>query len=207
MNLQRASPSDATVDRVTNPSLLADAHGVVLNRERVLAFSGFLKDGSREFGTWVRGRSMGNVLPNGSQVRVRIVPERDLAVGHVVAYVAEDRMVVHRLVRFTKSGDDQYLITRGDATVCCDRPVRASSVVGVVTEHCATGTWEPVRLPQGRGFAINWIASAISLGIGGLVGLSPRLADWMAIRLIRGHKLVMRLRGFVMCHVARKSPV
>jgi hypothetical protein len=201
------SLSDVRVGHVTNPSLLADSHGIVLNRERLLAFSSFLKDGSREFGSWVRGRSMGNVLPDGSQIRVRMVPERDLAIGQVVAYVTEDRMVVHRLVRFTKSRDDHYLITRGDATVCCDRPVLASSVIGVVTEHRSTGVWEPVSPSQDRGSTVGWIASAISVGIGGLVRLSPRFADRMAIRLIRGHKLVMRLRGFVMCHVACKSSI
>jgi hypothetical protein len=199
LELQRVPLSDSAsaVGHVTNPSLLADMNGVVLNRERLLALSSFLKDGTTEFGSSVRGRSMGKALPDGSRIHVRLVPQHDLRVGQVVAYVAEDRMVVHRVVWLATWHQDQYLITRGDATVVCDRPVLALSVVGVVTDRCTTDVWEPVGAPPVRGFFMNRTASAISAILGGLVQLSPHLADWTARRIIRSHKVIMWFCGFV----------
>jgi hypothetical protein len=196
------SDSASAVGQVTNSSLVADMNGVVLNRERLLALSSFLKDGTTEFGSSVRGRSMGKALPDGSHIHVRLVPQRDLRVGQVVAYVAEDRMVVHRVVRLATWHQDQYLVTRGDATVVCDRPVLALSVVGVVTDHCTIDVWEPVGAPPVRGFLVNRMASAISALLGGLVQLSPQLADWAARRMIRSHQLIMRFCGFVVRRTA-----
>ena len=196
------SDSVSAVGHVTNPSLVADLNGVVLNRERLLALSRFLQDGTTEFGSSVRGRSMGKALPDGSRIHVRLVPQRDLRVGQVVAYVAEDRMVVHRVVRLATWHQDQYLVTRGDATVVCDRPVLIMSVVGVVTDHCTLDVWEPVGAPPVRGFLVNRMASAISAILGGLVQLSPQLADWAARRMIRSHQLIMRFCGFVVRRTA-----
>jgi hypothetical protein len=196
------SDSTSAVGHVTNPSLVADMNGVVLNRERLLALSSFLKDGTTEFGSSVRGRSMGKALPDGSRIHVRLVPQRDLRVGQVVAYVAADRMVVHRVVRLATWHEDQYLVTRGDATVVCDRPVLALSVVGVVTDHCTIDVWEPVGAPPVRGFLVDRMASAISAILGALVQLSPQLADWAARYMIRSHQLIMRFCGFVVRRTA-----
>jgi hypothetical protein len=177
-------------------------NGAVLNCKRLLVLSSFLKDGSKEFEASVRGRSMGKALPDGSRIHVRFVPQRDLTIGQVVAYIAEDRMVVHRLVRFTAWHQERYFITRGDATVCCDHPVLASSVIGVLTEYCTTDVWERVGVPPVRSLLVDWTASAISALVGGLVGLNPRIADWTARRIIRGHRLTVRLRDFVIRRTA-----
>jgi hypothetical protein len=199
LELQRVPLSDSAsaVGQLTSPSLLADINGVVINRERLLALSSFLKDGTTEFASSVRGRSMGRALPDGSRIHIRFVPPSEVKIGQVVAYVAEDRMVVHRLVRLATWHQDQYLITRGDATVVCDRPVLASSVVGVVTDHCTTDIWEPVGAPCVRGFLVNRTAVAISAILFGLVQLRPRLADWTARSIIRSHKLIIKVCGFV----------
>jgi hypothetical protein len=196
------SNAASEVGHVVNPGLLTDMNGVLLNRERLLALSSFLKDGLTEFGSCVRGQSMGKALPDGSQIRVRFVPQRDLAIGQVVAYVAEDRMVAHRLVRFATWHQHEYLITRGDATVCCDRPVLASSVVGVVTDHCTTDVWSPVDAPPPRNFLVDQTAAALSAVIGALIPLSPRIADWAARHIIRSHKFIKRLCGFVVRRTA-----
>jgi hypothetical protein len=198
------SDSTSAVRHLTNSSL-TDPNGVVLSRERLLALSSFLKDGSTEFGSSVHGHSMGKALPDGSRIHVRFVPQRELTLGQVVAYIVEDRMVAHRLVQFTTWHQNPYLITRGDATVCCDLPVPVSSVLGVVTEYCKTDAWEPVGAPPVRSFLLDRTAAAVSAVVGGLVRLNPRMADWTARRIIRAHKLIMRLCGFVLRRDACRS--
>src|SRR5258708_3539460 len=126
------------------------AGGASLDRERLLAFSSLLRDGSTAIEFALQGGSMGSVLPDGSRIRVCFVPADKFIAGQIVAYVADDRMVVHRLVRFAEWRRETFVIARGDATVCCDLPVPASSVIGIVTEYCTTGAWQPVRPARAR---------------------------------------------------------
>jgi hypothetical protein len=188
-----------------SPQLPRAASGASLDRERLLAFSSLLRDGSTAFEFALQGGSMGSVLPDGSRIRVRFVPQDELVADQIVAYVAEDRMVVHRLVRFAKWHYETYVIARGDATVCCDLPVPASSVIGIVTEYCTTGPWQPVGPARARWFGFAWAASAISSVVGWLVGLHPRIAIWTARRMIRIHRLAMRLARFAKRHTGPSS--
>jgi len=173
--------------------------------ECFLALSRLLRKGSREFEFFLSGTSMGPTLPAGSWIRVRLAADGEFMVGQVLTYVAKDRVLAHRLVRSVKSGNQEYLITRGDATVCCDLPVVSSSVIGIVTEYCAAGSWQPVGPPRARWFGFAWTAWAISAAVGGLVRRNPGIAAWTARRIIRIHRLLMRLAGFATRHVARWS--
>src|SRR6266566_2356989 len=106
-------------------------------------------------------------------------------------------MVAHRLVRSVKSGSNRYLITRGDATVCCDLPVLATSVLGPVIGCCATGSWQPVGPPPERWFGFRWLALLISSLVGAILRVSPAAAVWTAKRIIGIHRTIERATGFL----------
>jgi hypothetical protein len=182
-----------------------DTHGAVFDSDRLLALSTLLRKGPTEFESPVQGGSMGSVLPDGSRIRIRFAPQASFMAGQIVTYAAKDRMVAHRLVRLAKWRQEQYLITRGDATVCCDLPVLASSGIGIVTELFASGAWQPPGPAQRRWFGFRWTARATSAVVGGLVRLHPEIAAWMARRIIRIHRLAMRLAGFARRRVVRAA--
>lgn len=178
----------------------------VVDRERLLAFSSLLRKDSREFEFVLRGRSMGLILPDGSRIRVRLVAADDqLVVGQVLTYISSDRVVAHRLVRSVKSGNQEYVITRGDATVCSDWPVPATSVLGIVTEFCGSETWQPIGPPPKRWFGFRCLAFLISSLVANILIVSPSAAVWMAKRIIRIHGMLERVLGFLKRRAALSS--
>lgn len=168
--------------------------------ERLLALASLLRKSSREIETSVRGGSMGSVLPEGSRVRIRFSSAAGFMPGQVVTYIAKDRLVVHRLVRSATSYDDNYLITRGDTTVCCDAPVLISSVIGIVTEFRNSGRWQPVGPPADRGRGSRLVAAAISGTVVTLLRLNPRFSCWVAARMVEIRWAVMRFAGSARRH-------
>ena len=169
----------------------------VFDSERLLAFGGLLGKSSREFEFLLQGKSMGPLLPDGSRIRVRLAADDQFMVGQVLTYVAKDRMVAHRLVRSVKSGTKYYLITRGDSTVCCDLPVPATAVLGLVTGFSTSGPWQPVGLPPERWFGFRWLALLISSLVGGILRVSPSAAAWTAKRIIKIRGAIERGTGFL----------
>ena len=186
-----------------NPSGVVDESA--FDRERLLAFSGLLSKSSREFEFLLQGKSMAPLLPDGSRIRVRLAADQQFTVGQVLTYVAKDRMVAHRLVRSVKSGSTHYLITRGDATVCCDLPVLATSVLGPVIGFCMTGFWQPVGPPRKRWFGFRWLALLISGLVGGILRVSPSAAVWTAKRIIGIHGKIEKATGFLKHHLVRRG--
>jgi hypothetical protein len=180
-------------------------------RERLLALSSLLRKSSREIEFYVSGGSMGSVLPEGSRIRIRISAADSFVAGQIVTYIAKDRLVVHRLVRFATSYDEHYLITRGDTTVCCDVPVRSSSVIGIVTELWNCGRWQPVASPVARGRGSRLMASAICGLVVTLVHLNPRFSCWFAARMIEIRWLVLRSGGiarrYALRHFSARAPL
>jgi hypothetical protein len=169
--------------------------GAAFDRERLLALSSLLKKSSREFESCVRGGSMGSVLPEGSQIRIRFSTPDGFAVGQIVTYIAEDRLVAHRIVQSATSFNDHYIITRGDCTVCCDAPVRTSSVIGIVTEFRNNERWQPVGPPADRGCGSRLVAAVISGIVVTLLRLNPRFSCWIAARAVDIRRVVMRFVG------------
>jgi hypothetical protein len=169
----------------------------VFDGERLLAFSGFLGMSSREFEFLLQGGSMRPILPDGSKIRVRPAADEQFMVGQVLTYVVKDRMVAHRLVRSVKSRSKEYLITRGDATVCCDWPVPATSVVGIVIGFSTRESWQSVGQPPERSFGFRWLAFLISSLIASILRVSPSAAVWTAKRIIRIHGMVERGMGYL----------
>jgi hypothetical protein len=175
----------------------------VFDGERLLAFAGVLGMRSREFEFLLLGNSMQPILPDGSKIRVRLAADDQFMVGQVLTYVAKDRVVTHRLVRSVKSGSKRYLITRGDATVCCDWPVPATSVLGTVIGFCTHELWQPVGPPPQRSFSFRWLAFLISNLVAGILKVSPSAAIWTAKRIIKIHGMVERVKGYL----KRRAPL
>jgi signal peptidase I len=177
----------------------------VFDSERLLAFSGLLGMSSREFEFVLQGKSMRPILPDGSKIRVRLAADDQFMVGQVLTYVAKDRVVTHRLVRSVKSGSKSYLITRGDATVCCDWPVPATSVLGTVIGFSTDGFWQSVGPPPARSFGFRWLAFLISSLVAGILKVSPSASVWTAKRIIRINGMVERVLGYLRRRAALSS--
>jgi signal peptidase I len=169
----------------------------VFDSERLLAFSGLLSKSSREFEFLLQGKSMEPLMPDGSKIRVRLAADDQFMVGQVLTYVRKDRVVAHRLVRSMKSWGHRYLITRGDSTVCCDLPILATSVLGLVTGFSTTGHWQPISPPPERWFGFRWLAFLISSLVGAILKVSPSAAVWTTKLIIRMHGMIQRATGFL----------
>lgn len=188
-----------------NENIPDSRSSAAFDSERLFALSSLLRKGSRELEFLLQGKSMGGALPDGSRIRVRLADTDHFMVGQVLIYVAKDRMVVHRLLRSVKSGGNHYLITRGDAAVCCDLPVPASCVLGSVLEFSTAGPWQPVGPPVETWFGFRWLAFIIFRVVGGLLRVSPSCAVWTAKRIIGIHGTVERATGFLRRRAALSS--
>ena len=186
-----------------NENISSNRSAAAFDRERLLALSSLLRRSSREIESYVRGRSMGSVLPEGSQIRIRFSTADVLEAGQIVTYIGKDRLVAHRLVQFATSRDDQYLITRGDGTVCCDAPVRASSIIGIVTEFRNCGRWQPVGSPVARGRGSRLMASAICGLVITVLRLNPSFSSWVAALMVEIRWLVLRFIGLARRYALR----
>jgi len=91
------------------------------------------------------GDSMGSTAPPGTRIRIRCADQVECNVGSVVAFRIGRRLVAHRIVRrgVTKRARD-YVLTKGDAAVRCDSPVRVQSVLGIVDARYDEDGWHPI---------------------------------------------------------------
>lgn len=171
--------------------------------QRLLAFSKFLRRSSHEVETCVRGGSMGSALPEGSQVRIRFAGE--FSIGQVVAYVAEDRIVAHRLVRTVSSHGDLYLITRGDASVFCDSPIRVSAVMGVVAGFRDREQWQAIAPKPRRRFVVRLMESALAASATAVLRASPTIAIWTGTRVFQIRWVTMNVARGIRSVALRSS--
>jgi hypothetical protein len=184
---------------------MVDKHNAVFDGQRLLTFSRFLRNGPCEFESTVLGESMGKAIPAGSRIRIRFVSDANLMPGQIVTYIANDRIVAHRLVKVARSRSDRFVITCGDGTVCCDVPVPVSAVIGIVTELHRNGTWEPAPQPQLRLFGSRLAADAFSSVVVVALWLHPRCSKWVAARIIETRAMALRAAALVK-RWARPSP-
>jgi hypothetical protein len=179
--------------------------GVRPDNELILALSTFLRSGALQFETCVRGGSMGTALPQGSKIRIRFASENQLTVGQIVVCVSKYGVVAHRLVRCANSNGVRYLITRGDATICCDAPIQSSAVFGIVTELLVAGSWQPVPRPAPRWFGFRVVASAISGVTWAVLRVSPQVSCLIATNVARIRRSMIRViqlgRRFALRHL------
>jgi hypothetical protein len=116
------------------------------NPERIVALASSLRAPNRSVESRVQGTSMGPSLPAGTRVRIDMSPRADYPIGAVIAFVEGNRLIVHRIVH---AGRD-YVLTRGDARIAPDIPVKREHVIGLVTADSGDGEWRKVASPRRR---------------------------------------------------------
>ena len=101
--------------------------------EGLAAVASLWRKTGRELRARFGGSSMLPALPPGTEVLLRCGETG--AVGDVIAFLADGRLVVHRVV--ARAGDGTWTLTRGDARLLPDAPIRdAEAIVGRVAGIC-----------------------------------------------------------------------
>lgn len=118
----------------------------------------------------VEGGSMAPCVIPGDQVLLGPGPP---SLGDIVAFSSGSGLITHRYVGRWRSGGQRYLITKGDASFLCDRPVPEEAVVG---KALAIIRGERRIFLRRRSWRIGgWIIALSSRGIGTLYSLYIRM--------------------------------
>ncbi len=138
-------------ESVNQPSRLANAR-------EIIAIASLVGRHDRTIESTMVGQSMGQSLPAGSRVRIRL--GAPAAVGAVGVVAVDGILFAHRVVGQCRGRRGRsYVITRGDRTVLCDAPVQADCVIGIV-EQCDAGSgWRPVSGEVIRSSVRSWMAA------------------------------------------------
>ena len=104
-----------------------------------------LRAAGRKVESTVQGESMGATLAAGARILIRC--GAPVEPGMIVAFLAGESMVAHRLMHVVAARSGGFLVTQGDARTLCDPPIDAGAVVGVVTAWRMTDEepWRPTR--------------------------------------------------------------
>lgn len=107
------------------------------------AVAPLLRAAGREVESTVHGESMGDTLPAGARILIRCGAPAEP--GAIVAFVAGESLVAHRLMHVVAGRGGGFLVTQGDARTLCDPPIETGAVVGVVTAWRMTDEepWRP----------------------------------------------------------------
>ncbi|GAB3778007.1 hypothetical protein GCM10028796_57830 [Ramlibacter monticola] len=161
--------------------------------QRTLVVADSLRGPDRYIESTVSGFSMGPDLPPGSRIRIALLPPSGHAAGQIVAYLANDQVIVHRVLHCGRAGPARkHLIARGDATLVPDPPVELTHVLGPVTGVWSAGGWKPPADPRPRSARARLVRALLAaLAIAGMY-LSPRAT---ARALIAVHRGAGALRG------------
>jgi hypothetical protein len=113
--------------------------------EALAAVASLWRKTGRELRARFGGSSMEPALPPGTEVVLRCGDAG--ATGDVVAFLADGRLVLHRVV--ARAADGAWTLTRGDARVLPDLPIRdPDAIVGRVTGVFRAGALEDVPPPR-----------------------------------------------------------
>lgn len=148
------------------------------------AVSRFPAGGGGSLECELRGGSMADAIPGRSRIRIAVTSGPWQA-GQVIAFMMDDRLVVHRLVYQGRwLGGRGYLITRGDRMILPDPPVSRNTVVGTVAELKSGDTWQALN-PQVPAPRRERLLSMLVLIVGAasLELIGPRFARWLAVKL------------------------
>jgi len=142
-----------------------------------------LKAGTETVAT-IDGVSMTPTIAPGTRVRLAPAVVHELRSGDIVAFEYNGRLLAHRIVRIGRTrASRRHLLTRGDAMLLHDVPVRLDRVIGIVTAQQIAGNWVALGRTGGGTFkqAISGMFTAV---VGGIFELSPtaaeRLTRWTA---------------------------
>ena len=146
-------------------------------RERVLALLPMLKQAGRPLEFGFRGGSMRPAIVAGSRLRVDTAAHADCEVGRAVAYIAADRVMVHRVVYRPRSPRARgYVITCGDRLVIPDPPVDRNWILGPVVSVQTEGRRWTTPGPAFRRPSARLRASFLAALVGALLEVDVRLA-------------------------------
>jgi hypothetical protein len=185
---------------------IAEAIGRLLRADpaRTLAVAQSLRGPGRSVESTVTGMSMGPGLGPGSRIRIALMHRARYEAGEVVAYLAGNQVVVHRVAhRGRAAAASGYVVTRGDATLVPDPPVERGRILGPVTGVWRSGGWVPPAGPPPRSPAAK-LARTLSLATAiGALYVSPRVT---ASALTALHRAAGALRVALARSRRRRSP-
>jgi hypothetical protein len=153
-------------------------------RNGVGGLLGMLETVGTELVATIDGVSMTPTIAPGTRVRLRSADGRTFRSGDVVAFEYNGRLMAHRIVRVGRTrASCRHLLTRGDAMLLHDVPVKLDCVIGIVTAQQIAGNWVALGRARRESFrhAISGMFTAV---IGGVFEISPpaaaRLTRWTA---------------------------
>src|SRR5574341_950106 len=158
---------------------------------RLLAVAAALRGSRPTIEARVRGGSMGNVLPHGAPVRLRLGDNGSHRAGDIVVFLADGVPCVHRIVHCVRRrGAQGYVITQGDAIAVPDRPVAAPAILGQVTAVLRKGQWTPPAEAEARPFVARWTARLLRAIVVASAEIDVRLAE-RSVAVIATLRLVL----------------
>lgn len=163
--------------------------------DRVTAVLGLCAQAGIEFVATIDGFSMTPDLRPGTSVRLRLVDSSSLRVGDVIAFEHNRQLIAHRIVRLGRTtASRRYLLTRGDARLLNDVPVRDDLIIGVVTAKRVNADWAALD-PAGPCGSNYMLSAMFTTMAGGLLDLNPRGAVHFIRWAWRGWALMTALRA------------
>jgi hypothetical protein len=163
--------------------------------EQFAALATLLGKSGLEFESVIQGSSMGRAIPHGSRIRIRTGGERDYRPGHVVACIHRSGIFAHRIVYRGHGRLREYVITRGDAWLVCDNPIRLPDIVGAVREVNYENQWRPPEGAVGRTLGKRWCAGVALAVVSGCLRLHPGFARAAVAMLRRLNRVASNSRA------------
>lgn len=163
------------------------------DQERILSLASTLRAANRTIESTVKGNSMGPAMPPDSRIRIDLIPHDAYPLGQVVAFVGGGQVIVHRVVHTSRD----YVLTRGDARLAPDSPVRREQILGPVSAISRDGAWVDVAPPAARGALVRTCATAALFAARILLHFGPGITG-TAMRFLhvlegRAHTVAGRL--------------
>jgi hypothetical protein len=163
----------------------------------VSAVLGLCERAGIELVATIDGFSMAPNLSPGTSVRLRPVDPRSLRVGDVIAFEHNKRLIAHRIVRLGRTTvSRRYVLTRGDARLLNDVPVRDDLIIGIVTAKRIDADWASLD-PAGPCGSRDTLSAMFTTMSGGLLDLNPRGAAHFIRWAWRGWTLMTALRAML----------
>lgn len=172
---------------------------------RIAVLTDSLRGPDRLVESTVQGGSMGTTLPPGSRIRIELAQRSRCTPGEIVAFLAGTEVVVHRLLHWGCVGAARgSVITRGDAPLVPDLPVRHDRILGPVIAVRRGTDWVAPKPACRRRTSARILAALLSAIAIGALHLSPGLASTLLGVLRRAEAAVRRIRAGTSRH---RTPV
>lgn len=119
---------------MTKPSSINNAVVLTHHFQRLQALCELWQSAERDVWVTLQGCSMMPTILPGSRLRLRC-RSQEPALGDVVAFRRENRLIIHRLMHVTEDEEfGRQLICKGDGNSEPDAPITPDEIVGVVIQ-------------------------------------------------------------------------